>query len=1080
MAREMTFVAANPELERRAKAAFDDVVDLPTEARMAAIARACGDDASLRTRVESLLAAHDHAENFLDPPPALFGFDLDADFHAGNAQPSSASDYPLIGQRIARYRVLRRLGAGGMGVVYLAEQEQPRRTVALKVMRAGLASRSMLRRFEHEAEVLGHLKHPGIAQIFEAGTFDVGHGAQPYFAMEFIDGPTITAFAKSHALDARARLELIAQMCDAIHHAHQKGVVHRDLKPDNVLIQEEGIEAPRHQVEDPPRRGMKGSVHAMPRTKVLDFGVARLTDSDFAVTTLKTDIGQIVGTLPYMSPEQVAADPSQVDVRSDVYALGVITYELLTGSVPFDVRHKSMAEAARIIVDHEPPSLTSFDRVFRGDVSTIVGKALEKDKTRRYQSASDLGEDIRRYLRHEPISARPATTMYQLRKFARRNKALVAGAMGIVLMLMLGVIGTSVGMLQARASARIAQKQELAAEKSAIEAGRQRAAAEQVSRFLQQMLGSINPAIAQGRDTALLREILASASQRVDRELADQPDIAATLHGVIGRTYASIADYAPAEQHLRTALDLRVKLFGEQSIEAAQARGDLGRVLHNANRFADAQPLLEQALATTQSLLGPSDPATARAMNDLANLRRSRGAYDEAERMLVQVRAMLEAQGVAPDDASMLRATNDLANVLLTRRKFAQALPLFQSVLDARLRTATPDSPDLALAEANISRALVSLSRNDEALPHMQHALAIHRKVLPPGHGTLVSTMLGMANLEYKRQNWEQAEALMNEASQTSAATFGAESSAVANVLAMQCSLAEARQDLAAANRLAQAALDMRRKTLPPDHPDIAASLRQLSSLRGTQSRPEEALALLQQALEIQRIHGASDYDACESMLNLATYEYMYGDISKAVTLARDAQRMLSELLGDKHPAVTSAKSRIAKFLTEQQLYDEALALRLDVLARERDDPHYEMLEIAGAADEAGSVLLLMGRFDEAEPLLRESLELRRRELPMDHFAPGRSLIRLGACLVGQRKFEEAERVLLEGEAIWSKQSNAAPLTKEARRSLIELYEASGRTEEAAAWTAKLQATLNRRDRATSQPATTTTSQPQS
>ncbi len=1055
MAGEMTFVAANPDFERRAKAAFDQLVDLPSDEREAAAQRACGDDHALRQRVDSLLAAHHHAENFLDPPPALFGFDLDAAVDAAASQPSSASDDALIGKCIARYRVLRRLGAGGMGVVYLAEQEQPRRTVALKLMRAGLASRSMLRRFEHEAEVLGHLQHPGIAQVFEAGTFDLGRGAQPYFAMEFIDGPTLTAFAKSHGLDIRARLELIAQVCDAVQHAHQKGVVHRDLKPDNILVPD---------------------VPTAAGPKVLDFGVARLTDSDFAVTTINTDIGQIVGTLPYMSPEQVAGDASQVDVRSDVYALGVISYELLTGKVPLDVRHKSMAEAARIIVDHEPPALTSFDRVFRGDLSTIVGKALEKDKTRRYQSASDLGEDIRRFLRHEPISARPATTLYQLRKFARRNKALVAGAIGIVLMLVLGVIGTSIGLVQARESARIAKQQESAARTSAIEAVQQRAAAEQVSRFLQQMLGSINPSIAQGRDTALLREILENASMRVDRELAEQADIAATLHGVIGRTYASIAEFAPAERHLRQALEMRVRLFGEQSIEAAQAQGDLGRILLNASRYAEAQPLLEQALRSTQTLLGPSDPATARAMNDLANLRRSLGSYDQAERMLREAQAALEHQAQA-DDPSLLRVTNDLANVLLTRRKFSEALPLFQGVLDARLRSASPDSPELALAEANMSRVLVSLNHEDEAMPHMARALAIHRKVLPPGHGTLVSSMLSMANLQYRLKNWEQAEALMDEAKQASASRFGPESAAVANVLAMQCSLAVARQDLDAADRDGQAALDMRRQTLPADHPDIAASLRQLSGIRGSQSRPEEALALLRQALEIQSVHGASDYDACESILNLATYEYMYGDISKAVALARDALRMLTALLGEDHPSVTSAKARVAKFLTEQQQYDEALLLRLEILAHERGEAKPNVLEIAGAADEAGSLLLLMGRFDQAEPLLRESLELRRRELQADHFAPGRSLIRLGACLLGQGKLDEAEKTLLEGEAIWARQSSNAPLTREARQSLADLYQAWGRPDEAAAWKKKVGPTANRRDRSTSQPVT---SKPQS
>lgn len=1041
MAGEMTFVAANPELERRAKAAFDEVVDLPGELREAAIMRACGEDAALRKRVDSLIAAHDNAENFLDPPPALFGFDLESATDAADAasaHPSSADDDPLIGQRIARHRVLRRLGAGGMGVVYLAEQDQPRRTVALKVMRAGLANRPMLRRFEHEAEVLGHLKHPGIAQVFEAGTFDVGHGAQPYFAMEFIDGPTITAFAQSHALDVRARLELLAQVCDAIHHAHQKGVVHRDLKPDNILVAG-GSD------------GLKPACRSGFGPKVLDFGVARLTDSDFAVTTLKTDIGQIVGTLPYMSPEQVAADPSQVDVRSDVYALGVITYELLTGSVPFDVRHKSMAEAARIIVDHEPPPLTSFDRIFRGDVSTIVAKALEKDKTRRYQSASDLGEDIRRYLRHEPISARPATTMYQLRKFARRNKTLVAGAVGIVLMLTLGVIGTSIGLVQARESARIAKKQEIAAEASAVEAGKQRAAAEQVSRFLQQMLASINPSIAQGRDTALLREILANAAQRVDRELADHSDIAATLHGVIGRTYASIAEYPQAIDHLRLALDVQRKLTGDNSAATVSAEGDLGRALLSADRFVEAQPLLEHALATSRELGDGDDLAVARALNDLGNQRRRSGDYENAENMLRQAQDILSGL-LAPDDPARLRATNDLANVLLTRRKFTEARPLFEFVLEARMQRASPDSPELALAESNVARTLQYLNQTEAAKEHMRKALAIYRKVLPPGHNTLASALLTMANIHFKRREYDDAEVVLNEALETNRKAYGPESSAVATIIASQSTLAESRRDPQEAERLCLIALDMRRKSLPADHPDIAASLRQLAGLRGAQNRDDDARLLLQQALEILRIHGASDYDACETIVNLATYEFQHGDLGEAVRLTREALGIMTPLLGEDHPSVLTTRGRVARFLEAQGKHGEALPLHQDVLERMRRLPKYEPGEIAAAVDRVGSTLLLLNRAAEAEPLLREGLEIRTRELGEDHFATGMSLIHLGRCLTAQSRFAEAEGPLLKGESIWAAQGATQPGTREARNGLAELYRAWGRPNDAAAW----------------------------
>ncbi|HUN81218.1 MAG TPA: serine/threonine-protein kinase, partial [Phycisphaerae bacterium] len=326
--------------------------------------------------------------------------------------------------RIGRYLVARVIGEGGMGVVYEARQDLPQRTVALKVIRPGLASRGLLRRFQLEAEVLGQLQHPGIAHIYEAGTAELvspgGHKVeQPFFAMEYIRGKPLIDAAEEGQLKLRDRLELIARIADAVHHAHQHGVVHRDLKPGNILVDAQG------------------------QPKILDFGVARLTDSDTQTITLQTDVGQLVGTIPYMSPEQVTGDSRQIDTRSDVYALGVLMYELLTGRLPHDLRNRSIPEAARIIREEEPSRLSSVNTVFRGDVETIVAKAIEKEKDRRYQSAEQLAADIRRYLRDEPIVARPATRMYQLRKFARRNKLLVGATAAIILVLTVGVIGTT-------------------------------------------------------------------------------------------------------------------------------------------------------------------------------------------------------------------------------------------------------------------------------------------------------------------------------------------------------------------------------------------------------------------------------------------------------------------------------------------------------------------------------------------------------------------------------------------------------------------------------------------------------------
>jgi serine/threonine protein kinase len=335
---------------------------------------------------------------------------------------------------VGSYTILGVIGTGGMGIVYRAEQRNPKRTVALKVVRSDLTTAGHVRRFELESRVLGRLAHPGIAQVYEAGTAETPNGRQPFFAMELVEGEPLDRYAATHDLSVRDRLELVARVCDAVEHAHEKGVVHRDLKPGNIVVRADG------------------------QPKVLDFGVARLTDSDVRATTIQTDVGQLVGTVPYMSPEQCAADPAELDARSDVYALGVILYELLAGRLPYEFGQAPVIEMVRVIRESDHARLSAVDRSFRGDVETIIGKALEKEKQRRYQSAAALATDIRRYLDHQPIAARPPSTMYQLGKFARRNRQLVGGIIAVFIALVVGIIATTAYALHADTQRRLAEQ----------------------------------------------------------------------------------------------------------------------------------------------------------------------------------------------------------------------------------------------------------------------------------------------------------------------------------------------------------------------------------------------------------------------------------------------------------------------------------------------------------------------------------------------------------------------------------------------------------------------------------------------
>ncbi len=430
-----------------AEVIFFELASVEPERREAHITQRTRGDAELASRVRALLATLKTDTNgFLDP----------AEVPKLARRSASWEEKPLApGTQVGDYSIMGVLGQGGMGLVYSARQERPRRTVALKMMRASLFGSSALRRFEHEAEVLGMLQHPNIAQIYEAGAAEMGAGPQPFIAMELVDGPPINRHAREKQLAHRDIVALIATVCDAVHHAHQRGVIHRDIKPGNILVTRDG--AP----------------------KVLDFGVSRAVGDDTIAVSMHTRTGQLIGTLAYMSPEQATGGSDEVDVRSDVFALGVVLFELLSGQLPFDVRTKPIPEAARIIHDTEPRRLASLQPRFRGDLDVIVSRALEKDKARRYQSAADLADDLRRYLDGAPIAAKQDSLLYVLKKQVRRHK-LVSALIAVIAVVIVGFgVVSALLAVNASSSAQRAQSEQYRAEAALAAVTLERARADQ-------------------------------------------------------------------------------------------------------------------------------------------------------------------------------------------------------------------------------------------------------------------------------------------------------------------------------------------------------------------------------------------------------------------------------------------------------------------------------------------------------------------------------------------------------------------------------------------------------------------------
>ena len=652
---------------------------------------------------------------------------MDSQGHTRTLGPPAPVNGRPIPERIGNYRIIRLLGEGGMGAVYEAEQDQPRRTVALKVIKSSWASPSLLRRFEQESQALARLHHPGIAQVYEAGTADSGTGLQPFFAMEYIaDALPLTQYAEKRRLNTEQRLLLMAHVCDAVQHAHLRGIIHRDLKPANILVDEHG------------------------HPKILDFGVARVTDSDTEATR-QTDVGQIIGTLAYMSPEQALADPLELDTRSDVYTLGVILYELLASKLPYNLSSK-LHEAIVTIREQDPATLSSVNRIYRGDIETVVVKAMEKDKARRYASAAELAADIRRHLKDEPIVARRASVSYQVYKFGRRHRALVAAVAAVMIVLTAGIIVSVSEAVRAQRARGLAVQRAAEAEAARAVAEHQRAEADAQRRAAEQARA----------DEAFERGLAQKSATLAQREEARAEQNFAMARDAVDKYLTQVSEdpqlKAQNLENLRQRLLLTAKQFYEQFTAEKSDNPQLQHALGGAllrlgsidlqmGQNDQAEQYFQRAMASASLLLEahPKELSYARdlfsAYNNLGLTYASATKFDKSEATyregITRLEAWLGSRPPAAEDlADRANFYDNLGSLYSLRRQDDPAVAAHLKALEIRERLARENPKDdeyqsaLLKSNSNLGEHFGRTGRFQKAEPYVLAAVSIGEKLL--------------------------------------------------------------------------------------------------------------------------------------------------------------------------------------------------------------------------------------------------------------------------------------------------------------------------------------------------------------